>query len=77
MNQKDQEAFYTGAAIYLNLDSIEVDELLATRGLSTEFDSVKKCTAVIKAAYPDRWAKVLERQSIWTTISGVWRTLTR
>jgi hypothetical protein len=53
MSQKD--AFYVGAAIYLNLDSIEVDAALAEQGLVLTEDTIAECRDAIRDAYPERY----------------------
>ena len=55
MDERQREAFYVGAALYLDLDSDEVDEALAVRGLSARFDTLEKCRAALREAYPDRY----------------------
>jgi hypothetical protein len=55
MNRKQREDFYIEAALGLNLDSDEVDDALATRGLNAQFNTLEKCRAALKAAYPERY----------------------
>ena len=47
MDKKSAEAFYVGAALFLDLDSDEVDVVLADHGLSVEANSVEDCRACI------------------------------
>ena len=55
MDERQREAFYVGAALYLDLDSDEVDMALAKRGLDARLNTLEKCRAALKDAYPDRY----------------------
>jgi len=55
MDEKQQELFYVGAVIYLNLDSTEVDNMLNNAGLSVENNSVAECREVIRKHFPERY----------------------
>lgn len=48
MNKKEQEGFYFGAAMYYDLDSVEVDILLEAEGLSADLHTSKQCTAAVR-----------------------------
>lgn len=52
MDGKERDAFYIGAALFVNLDSAEVDSILADAGLSTENDSVAVCRSAIRVRFP-------------------------
>jgi len=54
-------AFYWGAAVYLDLDSDEVDDDLAEMGLTLTEGTIKQCREALIARYPDRWAAALTR----------------
>jgi hypothetical protein len=47
MDKTEQAGFYVGAAIYKDLDSDEVDLILAAEGLNIETNSVKECKDAI------------------------------
>lgn len=55
MNKREQGLFYTGAALYLRLDSDEIDVALARHGLSVRTDSVEDCRDAIRNEYPERY----------------------
>jgi len=52
MDKKTTEAFYVGAAIYLDLDSCDVDRILAEHNLSTDDDTVEACRDCIRQHRP-------------------------
>jgi hypothetical protein len=56
MTDKESTLFYVGAAIYLDLDSDEIDRALATRGLSIAGNSVEECRNAIREMFPQRFA---------------------
>lgn len=58
MDQKTQEAFYIGAAVYLNLDSDEVDHILGQAGLNVDEHSARQCRQAVKDAEPERFEKM-------------------
>jgi hypothetical protein len=58
MTEREQDLFYIGAALFLNLDSAEVDIILATVKLTVEASSVTECRKVIRAHFPGRYELV-------------------
>jgi hypothetical protein len=50
MNKRELELFYTGAAMYLDLEDHQVDQVLAAAGLDPEADTLPDCRAAVKAA---------------------------
>jgi excisionase family DNA binding protein len=48
MEQRERELFYTGAALYLNLDSEQVDAILIRAGLDTKTGTVTECRAAVR-----------------------------
>lgn len=55
MTEKEQELFYIGASVYLNLDYAEIDDILAETDLSVGSDSVEDCRAAVRAYHPERF----------------------
>ena len=55
IDEKMREAFYIGAAIFLDLDSEETDEVLREAGLSLERNSFRECRDAILKKFPERW----------------------
>lgn len=56
MKEKEQECFYVDAALYFNLDPIEVDDVLAEFGLSVKGDSVEECEdAILTRSLARNW----------------------
>ena len=47
--------FYVGAALYLDLESSEVDAILAERGLALAEDNIDECREVIRRARPEAY----------------------
>jgi len=58
MNEGEQDLFYIGASLFLNLDSGEVDVILAASKLTVETNSVLECREVIRAHFPERYELV-------------------
>lgn len=58
MNEREQDLFYIGASLFLNLDSTEVDIILATVKLAVETSSVTECRGIIRAHFPERYELV-------------------
>ena len=61
MNERTQAAFYIACALYINLDSDEVDELLKDHGLSAKTNTLDECRKCVKDRYPDRVQEALRR----------------
>jgi len=59
MNTKDQELFYIGAAVYLGLDSDEVNAALVRYDLTTEGNTAAECKEGIRKQYPIRVATMM------------------
>jgi len=55
MDKRERELFYVGAALFLRLDSDEVDDVLARYELSVQRDSVEACRNAIREEYPERF----------------------
>jgi len=55
MDQKQQAAFYTGAALFLRLDAAEVAAVLTAAGLDAATSPLDDCIRAVKAAYPERY----------------------
>lgn len=49
MDKKQQDSFYIGAALFQDLDSDEVDDILVGVGLTAKSGSVVECKAAIRA----------------------------
>lgn len=49
VKRDDQMAFYLGAMLAANLDSVEVDAVLQSRGLDVRIHSVDECAEAIRA----------------------------
>lgn len=47
MTDNEQTAFYVGAALYRDLDSFEVDQILAAAGLDIDAASIADCCAAV------------------------------
>lgn len=60
MDTELQVLFYVGAALYLDLDSDEVDIILAAAGLAVEINSVEECRDAIRVHFPERHARGAE-----------------
>lgn len=58
MNERERDLFYIGASLFLNLDSDEVDTILATVKLTVEASSAAECREVIRAHFPERYELV-------------------
>lgn len=56
MTEKEQKLFYVGAAIFLDLDSTEVDDALSAKNLTVESNSVSECTECIRRCFPERFS---------------------
>lgn len=52
MDKETLERFYVGAAMYLDLDSDQVDAILEQAGLDPETDSLESCRVAVRAAVP-------------------------
>lgn len=65
MTEHERVLFYTGAALYLDLESDEIDAALARAGLDTTRNTVQECRDAIKRLYPARFAygKTLKPQN--------------
>ena len=50
MDKRERTLFYVGAALYLDLESAQVDAILARAGLDPEADTLADCRAAVKAA---------------------------
>lgn len=50
MTERERELFYIAAALYLDLDSDQVDQILAAAGLDPEADPLPACRAAVRAA---------------------------
>jgi hypothetical protein len=57
MDDQDAAAFYMGAAMFLDLDSDEVDHVLAKMGLSVQANSARECRDALAQLYPDRYER--------------------
>lgn len=57
MTESERDKFYILAAVYLDLDSDEVDDCLAASGLSSERDSFAQCRHAVKQMYPDHFER--------------------
>lgn len=55
MDKMEQAAFYVGALLYLDLESDEVDDILAAADLDVHTNTVAECREAIKLAYPKRY----------------------
>lgn len=55
MTEHERALFYTGAAIYLDLESDEIDTALARAGLDPTRNTVQECRDAIKRLYPARF----------------------
>ena len=61
MNTKALALFYTGAAMLFNLDSDEVDQILADAGLDAATDPLPLCREAIRAHVgPETWERGFE-----------------
>lgn len=47
-NHKDVSAFYVGAAIFFDLESDEVDEILRKHNLDADYDELQLCASIVK-----------------------------
>lgn len=56
MTDEESTLFYIGAALYLDIDSDDLDRALATRGLTVADNSVEECRSAIREMYPQRFA---------------------
>lgn len=60
MNEREQTLFYAGG-IFLDLDSCEIDAILADAGLSVERDNVEECRAAIRSYIgEDAWVQGMD-----------------
>lgn len=58
MDQKTRDAFYIGAATFMNLESDEVDAILKKAGLDATKDSIRACRQAVQEARPEATAKI-------------------
>jgi len=62
MLQHNIATFYLGAALIFDLDSDEVDHILAEHGLSVEHDTLLECKQALINLYPDRYDDARQRR---------------
>lgn len=55
MSASQVDLFYIGAAVYLDLDSVEIDQILEARGLELTEDTIAECRAAVQAAELTRY----------------------